>query len=540
MSVRKALVLLVALSTFSLLVGCGSSSPPPVNAGFGPSDLSGNYVFSSSGVDASGAFLTMAGTLAANGTGGITGGTVDLIGQEITPPTPVAQPITGGSYKVGVDGRGQVSINTTTLNSNGVSTGITLMLDFVLTSSSHGLISEFDSNGTGSGTIDLQTAAVSQSQITGSYAFGLSGTGATDSGESLLTVGAITLGATGDATAGFEDINNAGEPLSAPINSATSFVSLSSTPGSALLATADTSFSFDVYPIDATHMKFIENDGAFLLEGDAYTQGTSLPTGALVYTMEGFDTGSFPIGMGGWLDTNSGGAITAAIEDFDDGSTATVAQASPSGGFTALSGGRSVLSLSSFVNGATNDLPETYNFAAYPYTYSGGSGIQLLEIDGEGITSGAAYPQSSTTLASSGNYGLNLSAINYSGGSGAFFEQDDIAEFASTSSGFGGSVDLNNDTQPLSYDQGLNGSYPNTPPVDSNGRGVATTNYFNYDFYVVSDSTFVLLEVDAGQTGLGTFELQSTPSSGAARRVVSMLRPAVRPHGALRKNDMKK
>jgi len=34
----------------------------------------------------------------------------------------------------------------------------TVTLDFVLSSSSHGLVTEFDANGTGSGTIDLQSA----------------------------------------------------------------------------------------------------------------------------------------------------------------------------------------------------------------------------------------------------------------------------------------------------------------------------------------------------------------------------------------------
>ncbi|MGB8751844.1 MAG: hypothetical protein WCD06_08605, partial [Candidatus Sulfotelmatobacter sp.] len=65
MSVRNALVLFLALSTVSLLVGCGSSGPkavPPPTGAFSTSSLSGTYVFSFSGTDVSGANLQLAPT----------------------------------------------------------------------------------------------------------------------------------------------------------------------------------------------------------------------------------------------------------------------------------------------------------------------------------------------------------------------------------------------------------------------------------------------------------------------------------------------
>src|ERR1700685_4636997 len=127
MSVRNGVALFVALSTLALLVGCGSSSPTPVappSGAFSNSNLSGTYVFSSSGVDANGDFLAMTGTLLANGSGSISGGTVDVIEQEINLLSPVAQPITGGSYNITSDGRGQISFNTTTANSSGTATGV--------------------------------------------------------------------------------------------------------------------------------------------------------------------------------------------------------------------------------------------------------------------------------------------------------------------------------------------------------------------------------------------------------------------------------
>jgi hypothetical protein len=525
MSVRNGVGLFIALSTLALLVGCGGSgSPkpvPPPSGAFSNSDLNGTYVFSSTGVDANGDFLAMTGTVAANGSGSISGGTVDIIGEEIDLLSPVAQPITSGSYNITADGRGQISFNTTTGNSSGSPTRVTFTLDLVLTTSSHGLVTEYDSNGTGSGTIDLQTP-VSQTQIAGPYTFGLTGAGTT--GSPLAMVGSMTLGATGSVTTGLQDINNDGAYTGVAGLSTSSFVNLTSTPGTAVIESNSGTFGFDVYPIDSTHLKFIESDGAFLLSGDAYTQATSIPSGQLVYTMAGEDVSGGPIDVGGWL-TNMSGTITAGLEDFND--ALTVNQATISGGsFSALSGGRSTLNLTGFVNGAASDLAGNYTFAAYPFTYSGGTGIQLLEIDDLGITSGAAYPQSSVTLASPPQgYGFNLSGVNPNG------EEDDIAEFTTTSSGFSGIADLNDDTT-LSTGKALSATYV---APDGNGRGSATTNYWEFNFYVVNPTTYILLETDTSQVGQGTFEQQSNSSGGTVQSLASILRPAVRQHSALKR-----
>jgi hypothetical protein len=530
MSVRNGVTLFIALSTLALLVGCGgSNSPkpvPPPSGAFSNSNLSGTYVFSSSGVDANGDFLAMTGTVAANGSGSISGGTVDIIGQEINLLSPVAQPITGGSYNITADGRGQISFNTTTANSSGSATGVTFTLDLVLTTNSHGLVTEYDSNGTGSGTIDLQST-VSQGQIAGAYTFGLSGTGAGTSGLPLSMVGAMTLDATGSVTTGLQDINNDGGYTGVASVSTSSFVNLTSTPGTAQIISGSGTFGFDVYPIDSTHLKFIESDGAFLLSGDIYTQASSIASGQLVYTMAGEDSGGSPIDVGGWL-TNTGGTISAGLEDFNDALTVGQGLGISGGGFSTLSGGRSTLSLNGFVNGAASDLAGNYNFAAYPFTYSGGTGIQLLEIDNLGITSGAAYPQSSTALAAPPQgYGLNLTGANPNG------EEDDIAEFTTTTNGFSGIVDLNDDTV-LSSGKALSATYV---APDGNGRGSATTNYWEFNFYVVNPTTYILLETDTSQVGQGIFEQQGSSSGATVQSVASILRPAVRLHSPLKRRQ---
>jgi len=59
---------------------------------------------------------------------------------------------------------------------------------------------------------------------------------------------------------------------------------------------------------------------------------------------------------------------------------------------------------------------------------------------------------------------MNLSAINTSEGEGEFFEEDDIAQFTTTSSGFSGVVDIN-DEGTTTPNQALAGTYPTATSV---------------------------------------------------------------------------
>jgi hypothetical protein len=529
MSLRNTLVLLVALCALSFLVACGgSSSPaptPPPSGGLSTSNLNGTYVFSTSGQDSAGDFITMVGSLAANGSGSVTGGVVDIFSADFIA---AAQPITGGNYKITADGRGQLNFNTTVATPNGNSAA-TFTLDFVLLSNSHGLVTEYDINGTGSGTIDLQST-VSQSQLAGSFAFGVSGTGATAGGSTFATVGAFTLSSTGAVTVGQEDVNNAVTPSTGTI-ATTSTVSLGATPGTATIASSlGSSYQFDVYPIDSTHFKLIQVDGQLFTSGDAYTQATAVPTGQLVFTMSGenLSAGS-PIDVGGYL-TNSGGTVTAGLEDFNDGGNVSQATA-VTGSFGALSGGRSTLALNGFVNGAASDVVGAYSFAAYPFTAGGVTGVELLEIDSLGITSGTVYAQTATTLAASQGFGLNLTGINGSG------EEDDIAEFTTSTTGFTGLVDLNDyvgGATQQTFDKALTGTFPSA--VDANGRGTASTNFFTFDFYTLSSSTYLLLETDTTQVGEGIFEQQGgTSGIPADQPAASLMHQAFRAHIAKQK-----
>jgi len=550
MSVRNAFALFIALSTLALLVGCGggSSSPPPVpppNGGFSNSNLSGTYVFSVSGTDVNNDPVQIVGSFTANGSGGngkggITGGTLDIAdpGFEAL-KTPVAPVLTNSpiasssSYTVSVDGRGQATLVTSTPFGD-------IILDFVLSSSSHGLVTEFDGNASGSGTLDLQSTAT----LAGAYAFSLSGSDGS-SGYPLATVGAFTVGS-GGTIAGAEDFNDAN--LAYPNEALLGTVALG--PSSTPSTTLETSFTssvaggpltFDVYAIDSTHLKFIETDAFEFLAGDAYSQpSATVSSGSLAFTLAGFfpfsPTNPTPVAAGGFMVANGGNITTASTEDVnEDGSTSTAPinfSATYSNTGSQIPGRFTLTDFSNFFGGT--------QYAAYPSS----GGLLLLEIDDSGLMVGAAYPpQSSTAFTPPQGFGLNFTGINLTDE----VEVDDIAEFATASTGgtFTGLVDENfaPGGAPITPPQVLDGTF--TAP-DANGRGSLITTTLNntlngglgITFYSVDGTTFPFVETDTGgQVSTGVFVLQNANDpSPAARSHMFVPQRLIRGKAARQKN----
>lgn len=526
-SVRAAATLLAALTSIFLTVGCGSTSLPKANNnGYSASNLTGTYVFSSEGFDSNGNFLTMAGAFTANGSGGITGGTMDVIDTGVTPASPVAQTITGGSYRVNTDGRGQVTL-TSSVGS--------FTLDFVLTStpsgltgaSSHGLISEFDNHGSGSGTLDLQTAVKSLSQLAGPYAFNFSGID--NNGNSFAATGAFTLGSNGAITTGIEDFNAGGAVYPGEaLTGGPATLGSGTAPGSISLTTSSFALTFDFYPIDATHLKFIETDFTEALVGDAFSQtGASIPTGPMVFTMAGGVTA--PIAVGGLMNSTNGlGDFTNGLEDVNDAGQLSPAQLQFTGTAVgpASTGGRVVVNLSGF--------SPAIQWVIYPSN----GGLLLLETDAANVMQGVAYAQSATSLSTgtSVGYGLNLTGANQNG------EIDDIAQFnatTATSNNVTGILD-ENDQGSLIGNLQLTGTY--TPDSPATGRGSIVVpslgtplGGLTLEYYVVDGSTVLTIEADTLQVSAGSFELQTSSAVGptlgstaAAHRSMFVVHPLLR------------
>lgn len=512
------------------LTGCGSSAPQPYNppvappgTAFSASTLNGTYVVAFSGTDISGgyyeSFFAVAGTLTTNGAGAITSGTLDVVDPALgtdlgtTEYTYSRLPVSG-TYTVTADGRGSSTISMT-IDGNAVTMG----LDFAMASPSHGLISRFDSGGSGSGTLDA-ASAVSQSALAGSYAFGLDGVDSTVQNY-LSTAGAVTLDAGGNVTSGVQDFSDNGSASNLQALAVQGTVT-AGTPGTAQFTTSAASFGtlhFDAWFIDPTHFKLIETDSTAFLAGDAYvsTGHTAFPSGQLAFTLSGEDTGQGPFASGGILTSDGSSRITGGLEDVNDQGDGAESP-SVTGSFTA-SGPRTSLTLDGIYNGyLEGNTPYTgnYTFAAYPFN----GGVVLLEVDNGagtslGISGGDAFVQSATSLNSAAGYALNLSGAN-SGG-----ETDLIAQFTTSGDAMSGIYDANNLGLLISdASLGSSGTYSAGP----NGTGTAQFPYLqttgdsligalDFTYYVVDDSSAILLETDPGQTATGVLLLQGGSSS---------------------------
>jgi hypothetical protein len=538
----RVLTALAAISGLFFTAGCGSGSSglaTPNNAGFSTASLNGTYVLAVSGTDITTtlatntiAFFAIAGTITTDGNGHITGGSVDINDQNLAAPGVfTAQAVSASTYTVSQDGRGKATLPTP---------AGTFAFDFVLTSSSHGLITRFDNNGTGSGTLDLQGSA-SQSSFT-SLAFSLSGVDYTIPSStglpSLGAVGAVTLNSTGTVTSGTEDFNDDGTSVQSSLTglpiSAGSVSLTSSTAGTASLTTS-ASFgtqTFDVWVIDSTHLKLIETDNSgFALAGDAFTQQTGFTAGQLVFTLAGANDTPAAVVTGGFATTDANGNLSAGTEDYDELNTNNTPPGTLSFGATSTTSVNAPGRYQIATNGFSNGLSTNLAFAAYPSS----GGILLLEDDSAGSLQGAAYAQTATSFAASAGYGLNLSGVNPNG------EVDDIAQFnagnpgtsTTTTANLTGVLDENN-LGILSPDVQFSGLYvPDSPATGRGSISVPTINTqlgaLDLEFYVASASTIVFIEVDGEQVATGIFELQSSSSSAAmAQSHMSLVRAAAR------------
>lgn len=557
MSLRNRLILPVILSSLAVLAACGggSSSNPPVNpppsGGFSNSNLSGSYVFSATGTanDSTGNFVTVMGSFTADGKGNIlSGGVLD---QNTSNNALILDTITSGTYTVGSDGRptGSSAFATGLLTLQTQNSG-QFQFDFVLTSSTHGLVTQFENFGSASGSLELQ-ANVLQSDIVGrTYVFNLTGAWGLSNSvcgvaapvggapSPFATVGIFTVASDGTVS-GIQDFNdNCSSSGLTNVAITGGSIDLTTFPGTATLNTAvsTTPLTFDVYPIDPTHLKFIEIDTAPSLVGDAFTQTASIPAGNNVFTVAGFDSligGPFTA-AGIFHFDSSGNIMSDSVEDIDDtGTIIGTVDATHGGPITGISppltGGRTEITFTTgFVNGNNGTACSSdCIFAAYPSS----GGLQMLEIDNAGLTNGIAYAQSTTTLASGEGYGLNLSGVTSSSA------EDDIAEFTNNSGSFSGIIDINQQGA-TAFKNSFSADYS----ADASGRGDVSPNNNNAFFlatYVVDSSTAVAVSSDPNFVGLGSIVKQnSSARSNVVANHLAVLRVNASAH--MRKSTTRK
>jgi hypothetical protein len=486
MAVHHRFSVIVAVTVVLMVfTGCGgggnSLSFPPPQGAFTNASLTGPFAFSYTGSDGAG-FLAAAGSFQADGSGHITSGMQDVnSGFGIFTNSSIT-----GTYTVRADGRGSANLNSPAGNS---------VIDFVIVSGGHALITRFDANASGSGTIDQQTtSAFSNTTLAGSFAFSLSGIDA--AANPLGVAGNFTSNAAGNITAGIDDSNDNGGVITNDPLSGTIPVSANGR-GSATLNTVRGALTFAFYVVDATHLKMVEIDNSLALGGDAFRQtgpfSNASVSGPFAFTLGGADIiSSGPFAAGGVLTSDGAGTVTTGTEDFNDAGTVTT-NAGLSGSYSMAATGRGTLTIANSAG--------TFNFVIYPTS----AGVLALETDLRFVTTGTALQQQSTAFtggALSGAYGLNFTGASTSG------ELDSIAQFTTNgSSSLTGIIDMNN-SGGITFGQALSGTYA----VSGNGRTTLTLKSplgtQNMVLYLVNGTRGLFIEIDPTLVAAGDIRHQ--------------------------------
>ena len=434
----KRLLWLPTLAFCAALAACGgggsSPPPPPPTGGFTLSSLKGNYAFSMSGMDPStGAYFARTGSFVADGAGNISSVLEDVVDLGLS----VNQSTLSGKYDVLANGRGTIIL---TDNS-----GNTLDLTMDLQSSSAGLLVETDGNFASSGSFNLQNVNdFLAGSVTGNYVFDFSGINqASTTVTNISIIGNITPNGGGTITGGVYDTNDGNNGPSGPTTLTPGSYQLDpsngTTFGRGTATFAGRNFAF--YIVDATHLKFIEEDAIGLegTSGDGVVQTGTIPTttaaftGSFVYLVGGSSLSTFgpEASVGRFTLTGSGTIGNISYDENNDGTN----------------NGDLHISQGSNITNATYTIDTNYpgsgrgtftfkdstggTFSYVFYLYSPSSGV-IQDVSSNIVADGALLGQSGSpfTLAGlAGNYDYNWNGVNVS----SLNEDDFIGQFALTS-----------------------------------------------------------------------------------------------------------
>ena len=488
-------------------------------------NLKGNYVFQTRGLDANGAY-ELAGVITLDGNGNITGGEQTHSDSVLA----ASDRITGGSYALGPDGRGTLTIETS--DKNIAQQGIE-NLSLVFLSSSQALLATLDnpslpaSNETSSGTMDLQTSI---QPLQGGYAFAVGGT---DLALQPMAMGGIlnvdnpeTISGQGsvadqdDAGTLSSNAAIAGNVTTPDAFGAVTFVLTA--------AFASSPLQFTGYMVDATHIKLIESDNSGQGTGIASTAGLAIGqgsatgtfgpgsgfTGNYVFGIVGEDSSFLPTSLAsvGQFTASSAGSLTGGYNDeFLGGLSIEIADGF-SGNYALDSAGIGrVDSTTNYTSGGAG--PELI-------FYLTGKGGPALVLDADAslgaVGTGLAYPQTAAPYVFNGLYGLSFTQ----GSAGSESDATAAITVDGTARTLSGTVDTDF----------LRSPQPNTPisgsfaVISANGRSAgslsntffpspgSTPNTLAVDFYLIDSAHGFFIETDSlvsGQSLLGYFAVRT-------------------------------
>jgi hypothetical protein len=399
-----------------------------------------------------------------------------------------------------------------------------------LENSQHALLIDFDTFATGSGTLDAQNPA-SFSTLNGNFSFDFSGVDTTyfsSNGAILPVYAAGTFVASGNsipvnptnAPTNVQDvIENA---LQTPIvtNDQTLNGSYSNPDGNGrgtilMNSTPLGTVNFAYYIIDQTHLKIVEIDPSqtLALAGDVFS-APAIPTplaGPVSFTAGGATVQLGPYVIGGVFTINGTSLSAGGALDNNTGTQSQINNTIQSGSLINNTGtgfvpSRYVLSLT------TKSPSGTLQFGTYMTNTNPPSAV-MVEIDTfTGGATGQAFQQTAGG-SNTGSFAMNLTGVGSSKSLGTF-EQDLTGQIGLTanSTTVTGTVDLNNaGTSSSPIVSNSTSTMWNAPAT--NGRGTAvwkTSNgaIFKLGYYVINNSTVLLLDTDSNRVAAGILAKQ--------------------------------
>lgn len=511
--------LFLAVTTFLavLAAACGGGgspapTPPPTPVGFSNSSLSGQYAFEMSGEDLSGGFIARVGSFTADGNGNITAAIEDV---NDAGSFSFVQ-FTGGTYSVGTDGRG-------TLTLTGGSLGGGLGLSITLNSTSSGVAIQVDEAATSSGSFDLQTAsAFSLPSITGQYAFDLSGEDS--SGAPLSVVGEFAVNGGGGLTGGTSDINDGSVstgpsgPVAIPASSFVMDPTFGSSSGRGTVTINGQTVAY--YIVDGTRLKMVEEDSVALTVGDAFAE-SGIPT-----AVSGL-TGNFAFILSGAAVTGNFGSIArVGSAAFNGGALASVSlDDNNAGQYSKLTGDAGSYTIDSSGDGRGTFTFTDSSFGTFSYVFYLFSTTQAVvqETSSGVIGSGSmsAQPTSISSSSLAGNYAFNWSGVTIPSSGNIGFEEDFAGQYAlSSSGGISGTLDfteLGSTSTPIFTGVPLTGTFTvsgtgrNTYQTQVSPGGGAPSTTINFAAYVGAGNSIYVVTTDSTRVTAGSATMQTTP-----------------------------
>ncbi|MFZ0419026.1 MAG: hypothetical protein WAM04_13090 [Candidatus Sulfotelmatobacter sp.] len=485
------------------------------------SNLKGTYVFETKGIDANGPFQ-LAGVIILDGNGGLTSGEQTHSDSLQS----VSDPITGGSYYIGPDGRGSLTINTADQNigQQGIEN-----LSLVFLNNAEALIATLDNPNlqpsfeTSSGTLDLQT---SKSAPTGGYAFVVNGIDISSQPMAMGGILRIDSPNTISGTGSVADQDDAGTvfPGASLSGTLTNPDSLGSLKFNLTAAFSQSPIQLTGYIVDTQHIKLIETDNDGSGTGVGFTAGLAISQGAATgtFTNNNSFSGNYVLDILG-QDLSGLPTSLASVGEF----TADASGNLNNGYDDELLDGLAIEISDSFTGTYTVDptgtgrVDSSINFSSNGpgpevIFYLTGTATAPLVLDADAnfgaLGVGLANPQAAPPLSLNGKYGLYFTQ-----GSGSL-ENDGTGQVSvnATSNTLSGVIDTN-----LSFSPELNTPITGTfSTISSTGRSTGTlTNTFfptpasvpntiAVAFYIVDPSHVFFLETDSllsGELSFGYF-----------------------------------